>query len=207
MDDGREISVDLDGSYIAAAVCAVSVALPGPAEVLMNKPIAGFKGDGFGTYLRGERATLADNGVCVVTYANGNFLIIDPVTTESGGSKVVQFVEPSASPQKDAVTKTIDKLLDGNVKGLVPEDLSDFISEIKKWIVLGILANITNKTIAPYRDKSGLTRDIDATTDIQVYQSSTDPRVFYFKYWFNLRYPAKWFFGEYSVDNPFFSPQ
>jgi len=206
LDDGREVEVDLDGTYISAAVCALSTSLAGPAEVLINKTIAGFKGEGFGTYLRGERHTLADNGVTVVTYEAGNFDLIDPVTTENGGSKVIQYVEPSASPQKDAVTVTVDKLLDSNVKGLVPDDLADFISEIKKWIVLGILANINNGTIAPYRDNNGFTRDIDATTDIQVYQSSTDPRVFYFKYWYNLRYPAKWFFGEYSVDNPFFSP-
>ena len=97
-------------------------------------------------------------------------------------------------------------ILTNNVVGIVPDDLADFISIVKKWIMLAILANINNDNIATYRDESGLTRDIDPRTDIQVYQSSTDSRTFFFKYWYNLKYPAKRFFGEYSVDNPFFSP-
>jgi hypothetical protein len=206
LDTSQEIDLNLDGTYIAVAVAAVYTALPSPSSALIGKFITGFKTEGFGTYLRGERHTLADKGTLVVTLDAGRFVMLDPISTEAGGGKVVQFEEPASSAQKDAVTKTVDTLLSSNVVGVVPDDLSDFISDCKKWILLGIQANINNGTIAAYRDSSGLARDIDATTDIQVYQSSTDPRTFYFKYWFNLRYPAKRFFGEFSVDNPFFSP-
>ena len=205
LDTGQEVNVDLDGTYIAAAVASIYAGLPSPSSALIGLQITGFTADGFGTYLRGERHALADKGVLVVTYDAGRFVMLDPLTTEAGGGKVVQFEEPSASAQKDAVTKTVDTLLTSNVGGIVPDDLADFITDCKKWILLGILANINNGSIAAYRDSSGLPRDIDATTDIQVYQSSTDPRTFYFKYWYNLKYPAKRFFGEFSVDNPFFS--
>jgi len=205
MDTGQEITVDLDGTYVAAAVAAIYTALPSPSSALIGKLITGFNSEGFETYLRGERYTLAGNGTTVVTLDAGRFVLLDPLTTEAGGGKVVQFEEPASSAQKDAVTRAVDTLLTNNVVGIVPDDLSDFLSEIKKWILLGILANINNGSIASYRDASGLPRDIDATTDIQVFQSATDPRTFYFKYWFNLKYPAKRFFGEYSVDNPFFA--
>jgi len=206
LDTSQEIDLNVDGTYIAVAVASVFTALPSPSSALIGRFITGFKTEGFGTYLRGERHTLADKGVLVVTLDAGRLVMLDPISTEAGGAKVVQFEEPASSAQKDAVTKTVDTLLAGNVIGVVPDDLSDFISDCKKWILLGITANITNGSIAAYRDQSGLPRDIDATTDIVVYQSTTDPRTFYFKYWYNLKYPAKRFFGEYSVDNPFFSP-
>ncbi|RLI87331.1 MAG: hypothetical protein DRP01_02160 [Archaeoglobales archaeon] len=206
LDTSQEITLDLDGTYAAVAVASVYTALPSPSSALIGKTITGFLSEGFGTYLRGERHTLASKGTLVVTLDAGVMRMIDPITTEAGGGGVVQFEEPASSAQKDAVTLTVDNLMSSNVVGIVPDDLSDFISDCKKWILLGILANITNGSIASYRDSSGLPRDIDAITDIQVYQSASDPRTFYFKYWYNLKYPAKRFFGEYSVDNPFFGP-
>jgi hypothetical protein len=206
LDDKSEIDVDVDGSYLAVAVAALSTSLPNPSSTMVRQTIRGFKttdGD-FETYLEGERATLADNGVCVVTLSGGNLVLLDPLTTEMGG--VPQFEEPMSSCQKDSVSKTVNSLLDANVVGLVPDDLADFITDIKLWIMLGIQAEITAGNIAPYRDASNNVRDIDPLTDIQVFQSPSDPRTYLFRYWFNLKYPAKRFFGQYSVDNPFFGP-
>lgn len=205
-EDGRELSLDLDGTYLAAAVAAQFVALPGASDTLMNKLVTGFLTDStFETYLQGERHTLASNGVNVVTLDAGKLKMLDPITTEAGGGKVIQFEEPQSSSQKDVVTRSIDSVLDNNVKGIVPSELADFIVDIKTWIAVALRSNIENGSIAPYRNADGSTRDIDLLTDIQVTQSSSDPRTFVFKYWFNLKYPAKRFFGEYSVDNPFFA--
>jgi hypothetical protein len=206
LDDGREIDVEVDGSYVATAIMALYTSLPSPSDVLINKTITGFKIDDFETYLTEERHTLAGNGVCVVTEDAGRLILLDPLTTEAGGGKVVSFEEPASSAQKDAVTSTVDTLLYNNVVGVVPDDLADFITDIKKWIMLAIIANINNGTIGPYKNTDGSSRDIDPKTDIQVFQSSTDPRTYLFKYWYNLKYPAKRFFGEYSVDNPFWAP-
>jgi hypothetical protein len=205
LEDGREVDVDVDGTYIATAVGALFTSLASPADTLINKSITGFRidDDSFETYLRAERHTLAGNGVTVVTYDAGKLTLLDPITTEAGGGKVVSFEEPSASAQKDAVTATVDSLITNNCVGVVPDDLADFITDVKKWIMLAILSNINSGTIGPYKNSDGSTRDIDPKTDILVYQSSTDPRTYLFKYWYNLRYPAKRFFGEYSVDNPF----
>lgn len=206
MEDGRFIDIDLDGSYLAGAIAALYTSLASPSDTLINKMVKGFIVDDFETYLRGERHVLAGNGVCVVTNDAGKLILLDPLTTEAGGGGVVQFEEPASSAQKDAVSATVDALLFNNCVGVVPDDLADFIGDVKKWIMLGILANIGNGTIGPYKDSNGVTRDIDPKSDIQVFQSPTDPRTYLFQYWYNLKYPAKRFFGEYSVDNPFFSP-
>lgn len=204
LEDKTEIDVEVDGSYLAAAVAALSTSLPNPSSTMVRKTIRGFKttDDTFQTYLDGERATLADNGVCVVTLDGGNLKLLDPLTTEAGG--VPQFEEPMSSCQKDSVSKTVNSLLDANVVGVVPDDLADFITDVKLWIMLGVQAEIEAGNIAPFRNSNGTARDIDPKTDIQVWQSTTDPRKYVFYYWFNLKYPAKRFFGQYSVDNPFF---
>ncbi len=203
LDDKSEVDVEVDGTYVATAIAALSTSLPNPSSTMVNLTIRGFKTSGgdFETFLDGERHTLADNGVFVVTLEGGNLKLKDPLTTEGGG--VPQFEEPMASAQKDAVSKTVNELLDANVTGLVPDDLADFITSIKLWIMLGVRAEVGSGNIAPFKDSAGVSRDIDPKTDIQVFQDPSDPRKYLFYYWFNLKYPAKRFFGQYSVDNPF----
>lgn len=205
LEDSTEVNVDLDGSYLAVANAAVFVSLLNPSDALLNKTVQGFLADSsFETYLQAQRYTLASNGVNVTTLEGGRLVLKDPLTTEAGGAKVIEFEEPSSSAQKDAVTRAVEQVIDQNVKGIVPDDLADFIVDIKTWISIAIKGMISNGTIAPFRNADGSTRDINLMTDIQAYQDETDPRSFIFKYWFNLKYVAKRFFGEYSVDNPFF---
>lgn len=205
LEDGTEVDRELDGSYLATAVAAYFTSLPGAADTMLRKTVTGFDIETFETYVKGERHTLTDNGVLVVTLDAGNLKMLDPVTTEAGGAGVIHYEEPQASWQKDVVTSSVNTLVDNNLVGVVPTDVADFLVDIKQWIMLAILANIENGTIGPYTDSSGNARDIDPASDIQAWQSPTDPRTFYFRYWYNLRYPAKRFFGEYSVDNPFFT--
>jgi len=205
-ETGAEVTVELDGKYLAVANAALFCTLPSPADPLLGKFVQGFLADStFETYLQAERYTLASNGVNVTTMDAGNAKLLDPLTTEAGGGKVVQFEEPSSSAQKDAITRSVEAVLDANVKGLVPDDLDDFVIDIKTWVGLAIKAQINAGVIAPYRNVDGTTRELDFTSDIQALIDSSDPRTFTFKYYFNLKYVAKRFFGEYSVDNPFFS--
>lgn len=207
LEDGSEVTVELDGSYIACADAALSVSLPNASDALLNRSIVGFvTNDGtFETYLDAERRILASNGVNVNSLIASQIKLTDPLTTEAGGAKVIEFAEPSSSSQKDAVTRSVESVVSQNLVGVVPDDLSDFIVDIKDWVAKAIKANISNKTIAPYRNPDGSTRDINLMTDIMAYQDESDPRSFIFKYWYNLKYVAKRFFGEFSVDNPFFT--
>lgn len=204
-EDGSEEDVDLDGTYLAVAIAAKMTSFSSPADTLLRKTISGFVTDGFTEYLKFERGLLASNGVTVVTLDAGRLVLLDPITTEAGGGRLPSFQEISASTQKDATSLAVTQMVDANLVGVVPSDLARFIVTIKGYIGSALRSLISSGSIAPYKDDaSGVTRDLDLSKDIQVFQDSTDPTKYRFRYTYNLRYPAKRFFGEYSVDRSAF---
>ena len=202
---GQPQIINVDGTFIAVSVAALFSGRPSVASSLVNKNVIGFVTATFPTFLPAERRLLASGGVCVVTNQGGRLTLIDPISTERALGKLPQFEEPSASSQKDNVMLNVNAAINANCLGVVPTDLSDFILTIKSTIGTVLSSSITSGAIGPYRTANGNTRDLSYATDIQVYQMQTDPRKYTFRYFYMLRYPAKWFFGEYSVDNPFFS--
>lgn len=204
-EDGSQTTLTLDSVALCAAVAAKHTSFTSPSVSLASKTIIGFDVNTFPTYQKAERAQLASNGVCVVTNNGGRLELMDPVSTEAGGGKLINFMYRSLSSQKDNVTRSVDKAIDRNLRGLVPDDLYDFIFDIKMVIASVLTSLIDSGAIGKFRDENGFARDIDLSKDIQVEQSKTDPTKFYFRYFFYLRYPALRFFGEFSVDNPFFT--
>lgn len=204
LESGAAETVLLDGTFAAAAVAARMTAFTSPADTLLRKTVSGLRIEDFPTYVKAERAQLASNGVTVITQDAGRLILLDPVTTEAGGGRLPQFVEPSASTQKDAVSLAVNELVDANLVGVVPDDLSRFLTTVKSYVGSALQALIASGAIAPFRDDSGVSRDIDLSRDVQAFQDATDPTKYYFRYTYFLRYPAKRFFGEYSVDRPFF---
>lgn len=205
MADGSDQKTQLNSTYVAAACAALQTSFLSVATSLLRKTVVGFDLDDFQVYTKAERRTLASNGVNVVTLVGGRLVLTDPVTTEQGAGNVVEFIEPSAIAQKDRVSRVVDQVIDTNLVGIVPSDIADFVNEIKGYLALAIRSLIESGDIARFKNADGTARDIDLSKDMQVYQSPTDPRTFRFRYYYNLKYPAKRFFGEYSVDNPFFS--
>ena len=94
--------------------------------------------------------------------------------------------------------------IDNDLVGVVPADLSNFLFTIKTVIANRLMQRIAAGVIGPYRTASGATRVINLSTDIQVFQSTSDPRSYGFSYFFNGLYPAKRFVGTFSVDAAFF---
>lgn len=207
-DNGSVERVTLDSSYLAVMAAAKKASFTSPAASLAKQTISGLNVDDISLssiWKPAERRTMASQGVMVVTYDAGNFKILDPCTTEVGGGGLAAFSYPSCSTQKDNITRKVDRALDANIVGVVPTDLIDFIIDIKIFISDVISGEIGARSIGPYRNKNGTTRRIDLTTDIEVEQDQNDPTKFFFKYWYNLRYPALRLLGEFSVDNPFFT--
>ncbi len=202
--DGTVVNVELDSTYVAAAVAAKMSSFNSPSDTLLKKTITGFDIDDFQTFLKQERAILANNGCLVVTLDAGKLVLMDPMTTEAGGGRMASFQELSASTQKDSVVVGMNQSIESNLVGVVPSDLANFILTIKGYIGGVLRAFIAQGAIAPFKTAEGVTRDVDFSKDIQVFQSTEDPTKYNFKYFFNLKYPAKRFNGEYSVDNPFF---
>jgi len=205
LPDGTQPVVELNSTFLAVAVAARHTSFTSVATSLLRKTITGFDLDTFQTYLDAERHLLAPAGVLVVTNDAGRLIMLDPITTEAGGGGLVSFAEISAGAQKDNCVRTVAQAVDANLIGIVPEDLTDFIFDIKTVVAVTLTSLIQSGAIGPFRDDNGRTRDINLASDIQVFQSSTDPTRFDFRFYFNLRYPAKRIFGEFSVDSPFFS--
>lgn len=202
LTDGTQPVVELDSTYLAVAVAARHTSFESVATSLLRKTIIGFDTDTFQTYLDAERHLLAPAGVLVVTNDAGRLVMLDPITTEAGGGGLVSFSEISAGAQKDNAVRAVTQAVDANLIGIVPEDLTDFIFDIKTVVAAVLVSLISSGAIGPFRDDNGQTRDINMASDIQVFQSSTDPTRFDFRFFFNLRYPAKRIFGEFSVDSP-----
>ena len=203
-EDGNQVTLNMDSTAVACAVAARHTSFTSPAISLASKTIIGFDATTFPIFLRNERAQLASNGVMVVTQDGGNLRILDPVTTEAGGGRLPQFSYRETTSQKDNVSRLIDQVISRNLQGVVPSDLADFIFDIKVFIAGVLTSLIETGAIGPFRDSNGVSRDIDLSKDVQAEQSSTDPTKFFFRYFYFLRYPALRFFGEFSVDNPFF---
>jgi hypothetical protein len=200
-EDGSEQTVTLNGPYIATAIAALMSSFSSPSDTLMRKQIRGFEIDTFPTYLKTERALLASSGVTVVTLDAGRLMMLDPLTTEAGGGHVVTFQEISASTQKDSVTTTVQEVVEANLVGIVPSDTDVFMAAVKGYIGGALRSLIASGAIGPFKTDAGVTRDIDFASDIQVTQDQSDVTKYYFKFFFNLRLPAKRFFGEFAVNS------
>jgi hypothetical protein len=210
LEDGTTERVELDSTFLAVAIAAKRASFTTPAASLAKQTVGGFNVDDIDAgaiWKPAERGIMAGQGTMVVTFDAGNFSILDPVTTEAGGGGLAAFAYPITTAQKDNITRKVDRALDSNIIGVVPTDLADFIVDIKIFIAEVLQGEIGSKAIAPFRNPDNTPRRIDLTKDIEVEQDPNDPTKFFFRYFFNLRYPALRLFGEFSVDNPFFTTQ
>jgi hypothetical protein len=205
LEDGSEATLSLDSTAVACATAGRHTSFTSPAISLASKNIVGFDVNTFPTYLKAERAQLASNGVLVITEDGGRLTILDPVTTEAGGGNLPQFKYRSLTSQKDNVTRAVTRVIETNLRGIVPDDLADFVFDIKTFTGQTLVSLIGSGAIGPYRDANLASRDIDLSRDVQAEQNRSDPTKYSFRYFYFGRYPALRFEGEYSVDNPFFS--
>ena len=202
--DGSQVELPLDGTALAAACAAKQSSFTSAATSLLLKTISGFSK--ISEYGDAERKRLASKGINVVTLDAGKLVLTDPVSTEVAGGGLQEFSEISVMVQKDKVRTLVEDSVKANLVGIVPEDLSDFISDIKETVAIQLRALIETGDIGKFTNDNGSPRDIDLSKDIQAFQSSTNKSNYFFRFYFNGRYPAKRFFGEFSVDNPFFAP-
>jgi hypothetical protein len=199
-ETGTELTMTLDSSFLACAVAAKQNSFDSVADSLMRKTLTGF--DSIEEWSPEQVDYCAANGVCVVSYVGGLNILLDPITTESGNA--IEFQEISATCQRDLLTKRMREYLDANIIGIVPDDLDDFLWDIKAAVVIVLKSAISDGVISTFTDADGTTREVDTTKDIDVKRDLTDATKYCFKYWFNLRYPAKRLFGTYTVDTPFY---
>jgi hypothetical protein len=194
--------MSLDSTYVATAVAALQSSLGSVAASMLGREIQGFDSVSFETYLDAERHLLASSGVLVVTLDASRLVLLDPLTTEAGGAGVTAFAEPNASPQKDNLRRRIIGAVRSQLRGVVPDDLAEVILDIKTVVGNTIEQEILAGEVGKYRDANGRARPIDLSRDVQAMQHPTDPTKYKFRYSANMRYVAKRFDGEFTVDAP-----
>lgn len=195
--DGTAKQLKLDGTYLATSVAALEASFLSASEGLLRKELAGF--DAVETVTRGDRDFMANNGVNVVTNSAGRILLFDPVTTDTTSA---EFREINVMAQKDNVTKRVRKQLDDTVVGIVPDDLAQFIFEVKSQIATQLNSAVADGTIAPFQNNDGSPRQINLSTDIIVSRRASDPTTYDFRYIFFTKFTAKRLFGTFSVSVP-----
>lgn len=204
LEDGTQPEFDMDGVAVAVAQAALQTSFTSAATSLLNKTITGFSK--IREFSDQERRRLASKGISVATFDAGKIVLTDPVSTEVAGGGLQHFSEISVMVQKDKVRTLVEDRVKSNLVGIVPEDLADFLSDIKEVVATTLIALVEAGDIGKFTNENGTARDINLSTDIQAFQSTTDKTKFGFRFYFNARYPAKRLFGEFSVDNPFFAP-
>jgi hypothetical protein len=207
LDDGSSVSVDLDGTFLAAVAAAKRASFLSPASTLTRQNLTGFNlNDITDVWTPPERRQLINGGLLLVGYDGGVLRVVEGVSTERAGGALAQFEVDSSSPQKDTLVRKVIQAIDDNLVGLVPLDLANFLLDIKVLVGQVITGEIASGNVGPYTDATtGAVRDINLATDIIVRRRGTDARVYEFDFWFNLRMPALKFLGTFSVDTAFFS--
>lgn len=197
LSDGTVKQMTLDSSYLAAGVMALNASFLSPAEGLLRKVVTGL--DEVETLSNGDRDLIASNGVTLITNRQGRNIIFDPVSTDLTSA---EFREINVMNQKDNIVKRVRQQVDNTLIGIVPDDLSQFVLEVKQQIAVQLNSAIADGAIAPFQNDDGTPRNIDLRNDIVVTRRASDPTTFDFRFTFFVKFIVKRMFGTFSVSVP-----
>lgn len=203
LPDGSQVTVDLDGSFVAVGAAALNASFSDPGETLLRKNIAGF--DSIEAYNEVEELQLGAASILFLSdQGAGVFRFEESVTVDTSS---INNREISAQNQEIFVTRDLRGRLDTATISFVPQSQQAGVSFIQSLLVVMLSEYVSRGIIAPYTDESGASRPIDPANDVAVFRDETDKTQYNFGYFYNLRYPIKRVFGVYSVDRKLFGVQ
>lgn len=195
--DGTVKQLTLDGTYLAAGVASLNASFLSPAEGLLRKEVVGL--DEVDLLSVGDRDFMAGNGVNIVQARGGVNVCFDPMTTDQSSA---EFTEINVMNQKDNIVKRVRKRADDTLIGLVPDDLAQFVFELKSTVAIELNSAIADGAIAPFQNDDGTVRNINLSDDIIVSRRASDPTAYNFKFAFFVKFIVKRLFGTFSVSIP-----
>lgn len=199
MRDGSTVTVDKDGSFLAAVAAAQNAAFTDPGTMLLRRNVPGFSY--IETYEEGDELRLGGASILYASdVGSGVYRWNESVTVDKSSA---DNNEISALNQRMFVTRDLRETLDANLVAFVPDSLETGLSTIVGMIASKLGEYVARGIIAPFTDDAGNSRPIDPTTDIQAMRDATDKTLYYFRYWFNVRYGIKRMYGLFSVDRKF----
>jgi hypothetical protein len=200
LDDNTTTTATLDGSFLAAATCGLQRGLSDVANTILKKKLSGIFTDM-------EDMTVPDQKSCGA--ASITFLRIEGESIQTFYEDVtvdtsaIDYQQINAMSQKHNFVRRATVQLADKLTGWVPPDsyaalmmIKGFISEIIEGaIAVGWVAPYGSEQVPPTR------RQINPKTDIDVLQDSVEKTFWYYRVWFNLRYPIKRTSGLFGVDS------
>jgi len=195
VENTTEKILDVDSNYMATILAAETVSFENASNSLFGKTFSGLTVEN--NLSKADMRFAAANGITCVFQEGGVLKLFDVLTTDASGD--ARYEEPSSSTQKDNLAFKMIDAIDNNLKGIVPDNPSEFVGTIKAVAGGVILGEIESGNIGYYTDDDGNVRDIDYNVDLVAFREAGDPRNYRLRYYFNLRYVAKRFFGEFTV--------
>jgi len=200
LDDNTTKSVMLDGSFIACATMGKTNGFSSPSGTLLYDTLAGvftdmetFEDAEVIALLKAQALVLSDQGAGVFRYE-------DHKTTDSS-SFAASII--SGTKQDHYVIRTITQQAGARLTGFVPPDPFAAIALIRGFVVELIAGMISLGHIAPYGGETEppTRRDINPQTDIQVFRDATVKTDFFYRFFYNRRYPIERVSGLFGVDS------
>ena len=200
LTDGTQVVVDLDGSFVAVAFAALNASFNLPSQTLLRQNISGF--DSIQTYTETEELQLIGANIVFVSNQGSTdapvFRIEESTTVDSSSA---DNWEISGFNQKQYVTKDLRESMDGQLIGAVPPSEQAGVAMIQGYVVSKLQQYIAGGIVSPYTNSNGTVRNIDPSTDVEVFRATGNPTLYHMRYWYNLLYPTKRIYSLYSVDS------
>ncbi len=198
LQDGSVVEVELDGSFVAGALAAMTAAFTDPASTLLRQNLVGFKTvQTYGSLESAENNLLMSNQIITFTDVGGGVYRIEESTTVD---PMPTFSAINAMTQRMYVSKLVRDELDAKVIGAVPSSVTSGKSLIMSFLTEILLSLQGRGLIASYQNDDGSERNIDPAKDIVVFPDSTDPTLYHILFSFFIRSEVKRIFGLYAVN-------
>lgn len=202
-DDGSSpIDVDLDGSFVAAAMCMTYASFRNPSSTALRTNLTVF--NTVQAYTEAENKILGGSQINYLDKTgDGIYLWIEDLTTDPIGTENApeEFRIISAMIQKKYMNSRIQSAVDLAVIGLVPDSVEVGLEALRNVVVNVVRTEVDNKNIGEYLNENGTVRRMNPSQDIVVYRSREANTVYRFFVGYFLKYPIKHAYGLALTDS------
>jgi hypothetical protein len=199
LDDGSDVEVSLDGSFVAGALACLCASFQDPGQTILRKFLAGFKTVQTYGDLEDPRNRLlgASDIIYITEQGTSVYRVEEDVTVDTFAE---DFHLINNMTQKHFVTRVIRKATDSNLISIVVPSAEAGAGLIKGFVAGTLNTIVSRGIVGRYQDASGNERPLDPDKDVVVFRDTADPTLYHFFYAYWLRQTIKRLFGLYSVN-------
>ena len=193
--DGSVVTATLDGSFVAAAICAKIAGMPDNASDILRQNIYGF--DYVETFNDTTNNIIgASSTIYFRPNGTGVYQIMEDVTVDTQASHYNLIL---AMKTKHDSVRVMRRELDNRLIGFVADTKAAGVGFVQANVLSILLGQVGSGLIAPFQDESGNVR-IPNESDVLVKQDISDPTLYHFVYGIFTRTVVKRLFGVYTVN-------